>query len=127
VAGEWHELGLRIIVGLMRERGWRVHFLGADVDPHFLQERVQRWRPEVVLLSAMAPERLPDVADAIAAVRTSRPGSGIPVVAGGQLVSTQADAPRALGAVPAVNGGLEAVLQALPVEQTPDPGSLSAG
>jgi hypothetical protein len=66
----------------------------------------------VVLLSAMVPERLPDVADAIAAVQTSRPGSGIPVVAGGQLIAAQADALRALGAVPAVNGGFEA----LPVE-----------
>jgi DNA-binding transcriptional MerR regulator/methylmalonyl-CoA mutase cobalamin-binding subunit len=117
VAGERHDLGLRMVVGLLRSRGRRVHFLGADVDPQFLQERVQHWRPAVVLLSATRTERLPDVADAIQAVRAVSGATDMPVVVGGgQLVHAQAEAIRALGAVPALDGDLEAVLESEPAQ-----------
>jgi methanogenic corrinoid protein MtbC1 len=115
VAGERHDLGLRMVVGLLRVRGWRVHFLGADVDPQFLQERVQQWRPAVVLLSATRTERLSDVAAAVQAVRAVSAATDMPVVVGGgQLVHAQAEAIRALGAVPALDGGLETVLESEP-------------
>ena len=111
VAGERHDLGLRMVVARLRARGWRVHFLGADVDPHFLQERVQQWRPDLVLLSATRAERLSDLADAIHAVRGGGKGADMAVVVGGgQLVRAEADAIRALGAVPALGDGLDDVL-----------------
>jgi MerR family transcriptional regulator, light-induced transcriptional regulator len=115
VAGERHDLGLRMVVGLLRARSRRVHFLGADVDPQFLQERVQQWRPAVVLLSATRTERLPDVASAVQAVRAVSGATDMPVVVGGgQLVHAQAEAIRALGAVPALDDGLETVLESEP-------------
>jgi methanogenic corrinoid protein MtbC1 len=115
VAGERHELGLRMVAGLLRERGYRVHFLGADVDPQFLQERVEQWQPAAVLLSATRTERLPDLANAIQAVRAASTESGMPiVVGGGQLVSAHADTLREWGAVPAVNGELDAILSTIP-------------
>jgi methanogenic corrinoid protein MtbC1 len=115
VAGERHELGLRMIVGLLRERGWRVHFLGADVDSRFLQERVQQWRPTCVLLSATRAERLPDLESAIQAVRAASAASSMPiVVGGGQLAPEHADTLRAWGAIPASGDGLDALLSAIP-------------
>jgi DNA-binding transcriptional MerR regulator len=112
VAGERHDLGLRMVVGQLRARGWRVHFLGADVDSQFLQERVQQWNPALVLLSATRSERFPDLADAIQAVRTVSAASDTPVVVGGgQLVRAQANAIRDLRAVPALDDGLDAVLE----------------
>lgn len=117
VSGERHELGLRMVAGLLRARGWRVHFLGADVDPRFLQETVELRRPSVVLLSATTQSRLPDVAAAIAAVRTAGTVPGAPVVVGGgQAVSAEADVLRAWGAIPAVDDGLDTVLDMLPFE-----------
>jgi methanogenic corrinoid protein MtbC1 len=114
VAGERHDLGLRMVAGLLRERGWRVHFLGADVDPRFLLEAVRLRRPAVVLLSATTEERLPAVAEAIAALRGDGVGGGVPVVVGGgQAVATHAEALRAWGAVPAGDDDLDAVLGAL--------------
>lgn len=112
VAGERHDLGLRMVVGLLRAQGRRVHFLGADVDPRFLRERVQKWEPAMVLISASTPARLTDVADAIDAVRPVGTDEGMPVVVGGgQLAQARADAIRALGAVPALDGGLSTVLE----------------
>lgn len=115
VAGERHELGLRMIAGLLRERGWRVHFLGADVDPRFLLDAVRLRKPAVVLLSATSEERLPDLRVAIDAVRACG-GPAPMVVGGGQAVLAQADTIRAWGAVAAVEDGIEAVLDALPIE-----------
>jgi methanogenic corrinoid protein MtbC1 len=116
VAGERHDLGLRMVAGLLRERGWRVHFLGADVDPRFLLEAVRLRRPAVVLLSATTAARLPDVAAAVAALRADGTTGAVPVVVGGgQAVAAHAAAVRAWGAVPAGDDGLAAVLAALPV------------
>jgi len=116
VAGEHHDLGLRMVAGLLRERGWRVHFLGADVDPRFLLEAVRLRRPAVVLLSATTEARLPTVAEAVAALRADGTGGAVPVVVGGgQAVAAHAEALRAWGAVPASDDGLDAVLAALPV------------
>jgi methanogenic corrinoid protein MtbC1 len=123
VAGERHDLGLRMVAGLLRARGWRVHFLGADVDPRFLLEAIHLRQPAVVLLSATSEARLPDVADAIDAVRTVGPAPGPPVVVGGgQAVTGHADALRAWGAVPALDDGLETVLDVLSVEPAHDQG-----
>jgi methanogenic corrinoid protein MtbC1 len=114
VAGERHELGLRMVAGLLRARGWRVHYLGADVDPTFLLEAVQLRHPEVVLLSATSEARMPDIEAAIDAVRTA--GVAPVVVGGGQAVGAHADTLRDWGAVPAIDDGLDAVLNALPTE-----------
>jgi methanogenic corrinoid protein MtbC1 len=115
VAGEHHDLGLRMVAGLLRARGWRVHFLGADVAPRFLLEAVQLRSPAVVLLSATEEARLSAVADAIAALSAAATTNHLPVVVvGGQAVSDQAARLRAMGAVPAPDDRLEATLDALP-------------
>lgn len=83
VAGERHDLGLRMLCGLLRERGIGVHFLGPDVAPHFLADAVQRRQPTIVLLSATGDEHLPALEEAASAVRTVRAPQ---VIAGGQAV-----------------------------------------
>jgi methanogenic corrinoid protein MtbC1 len=114
VAGEQHELGLRMIVGLLRERGWRVHFLGADVDPRFLTEVIQLRRPAAVLLSATTRARLPDLAAAIEVVRGSGTSDETPVaVGGGQALTDSADWVRGLGAIPVIGNGLDTVLDVI--------------
>ena len=114
VAGERHELGLRMVTGLLREHGWRVHFLGADVDPRFLSEIVQLRRPAAVLLSATTEARLPEVARAIEAVRRSGATGETPViVGGGQALADAADSVREWGAMSVAGEGLDAVLDAI--------------
>jgi methanogenic corrinoid protein MtbC1 len=114
VAGEHHDLGLRMVSGLLRERGWRVYFLGPDVAPGFLSEVVQLRHPNVVLLSATTQARFPDIVAAIEAVRTTSLESGVPVViGGGHAIAHMAGTLRSLGAIPAVDGGIDAVLNAV--------------
>lgn len=73
VAGEGHDLGLRMIVALLRSRGLGVDFLGAHVGRKILLEEVLARRPPIVLLSATLHARLPAARRAVTALRQIAP------------------------------------------------------
>lgn len=73
IAGELHDLGLRMVCGILRERGARVHFLGANVSPAFLSESVRQRQPDVVLLSISLETHISSLRETIATLR-SNPG-----------------------------------------------------
>lgn len=98
VAGERHELGLRMVSGLLRARGVSVHFLGADVDPVFLVDAVERRRPRAVLLSATSDEQLPAIQAAANALRKLQPMPQL--LAGGQAIERQPDIVTGWGITP---------------------------
>jgi DNA-binding transcriptional MerR regulator len=54
-AGEEHDLALAAFGLLLRERGWRVAFLGADTPAETLREAVGRLGPEIVVLAVTDP------------------------------------------------------------------------
>lgn len=87
VAGEEHELGLRMLSGLLRARRINVHYLGAAVDSAFLVEAVKLRRPQAVLLSVTLDEHLPAVRDAIAAL--SQEDNQTRIIVGGQAATSQ--------------------------------------
>ncbi len=63
--GEQHELGLLCFGLLLRHRGWRVTYFGAETPPSDLATAVTELSPQLVVLGAMAPQRFLDVADDI--------------------------------------------------------------
>ncbi len=87
VAGEHHELGLRMVSGQLRTRGVAVHFLGADVATEFLIDAVQRRRPQAVLLSATNDAQLSAIEEAAYALRKIQPI--VLILAGGQAIDRQ--------------------------------------
>lgn len=107
VAGEHHDLGLRMVVALLRAEGRRVRFLGADVSTAFIVEETVAWEPAAVLLSATLDARLPTVFAAVDAVRAA---SGPPpeVIVGGQAGRDRAAEFRARGIAVADDADLEA-------------------
>lgn len=110
VEGERHELGLRMICGLLRRQGYRVHFLGADVAPRFLVDAVRLRQPDAVLLSASIEAHLFAIRDALDALTATRGHDTLPVLAGGAAVRRHADQVRSWGAVPILAGSLGAEL-----------------
>ena len=54
-AGELHVVALRMIGNLLRDSGYEVIMLGADVPPEALASAAGRHRPEVICLSATMP------------------------------------------------------------------------
>ena len=69
IAEELHDLGLRMVCGVLRERGARVHYLGANVDPSSIEESVRLRRAEIVLLSISLEAHMPALRETIRVVR----------------------------------------------------------
>lgn len=61
--GELHDLGL-IVFGLaLRNRGWRITFLGADTPISTVSDTARRIEPDLVVLATLLPSRLGGVLD----------------------------------------------------------------
>jgi|GEM_PF-1651577 len=85
IPGEQHDLGLRMVCGLLRQHGMQVHYLGANVPSTFLAETVHIRKPEMVLLSVTLATRLPVLQQTIETVAAiAREGYPRLIIAGGQ-------------------------------------------
>ncbi|GHB37115.1 cobalamin-binding protein [Streptomyces xanthochromogenes] len=79
VDGEWHALPARLLAEVLRLRGWRVDYLGAQVPVPHLIAHLHRTGPELVALSSSIATRLPTAHATITACQAV----GVPVVVGG--------------------------------------------
>ncbi|MER3437643.1 MAG: hypothetical protein C4346_08675 [Chloroflexota bacterium] len=114
VLGERHELGLRMICGLLRAEGFRVYYLGADVAAPFLLDAVRMHQPKVILLSAKIPAHLAAIHDAITTIVNGlAPLPAPPIVVGGQVAVDHPEMLRAWGAVPVTHDHPEVALQTI--------------
>ena len=66
--GERHELGLLSFGLALRERGWRIIYLGADTPVAEVGSAVDLLSPAIVVLAAVVPERFADRATEISAL-----------------------------------------------------------
>jgi DNA-binding transcriptional MerR regulator len=57
-SGERHVFGLVAFGIALHEQGWRVTYLGADTPPAMVGHTADQIAPELIVLSALAPERL---------------------------------------------------------------------
>lgn len=74
--GERHDLGL-IAFGLaLRARGWRIDYLGPDTPVESLEEAARRIDPSMIILSAVRPEPLEQLADLATRYRVAIAGAG---------------------------------------------------
>jgi MerR family transcriptional regulator, light-induced transcriptional regulator len=86
VAGEHHMLGLICLDQVLREEGWTVANLGADVPGADLAGFVSRNEAALVALTASHADRLPALAEAVASSRTAhRAAERLPIMLGGRL------------------------------------------
>lgn len=117
VVDELHDLGLRMLCGVLRQRGVRLHYLGANVSAPYLVEAIHQRRPHIVLLSVSLAEHLPALRESLAAVQAAGLGSHRPlVVAGGRGIGHNASDLEALGAYvtfePTLEGAADSILAA---------------
>jgi DNA-binding transcriptional MerR regulator/methylmalonyl-CoA mutase cobalamin-binding subunit len=54
--GEDHDLGLVVFGVVLRNRGWRVTYLGPDTPIETIRETVAELRPEAIVIAALDPE-----------------------------------------------------------------------
>ena len=56
--GEQHDLGLVVLALILRDRGWRVTFLGADTPVETITDTKRRVAPDVIVLAMLKAPRL---------------------------------------------------------------------
>lgn len=93
--GERHDLGLVIFGLALRERGWRITFLGADTPPDTIDETVRRLEPRALVLAVTDAARLAGVAETAARLD----GAGTAIWVGGAGAG-EVDGAAALGGSP---------------------------
>ncbi|HSJ93029.1 MAG TPA: B12-binding domain-containing protein [Gaiellaceae bacterium] len=59
--GELHDLGLVVFGLALRDRGWRITFLGADTPVETVLDTANRIAPQAVILATLEPSRLGSV------------------------------------------------------------------
>lgn len=89
--GELHVVALRMIGNLLREAGYDVVMLGANVPARDLATSAGRYEPDVVCLSSTMPGGMDRIWVSIDEVQQSRPEAGF--VVGGQGVSKMRSEP----------------------------------
>ena len=78
--GELHELGLLCFGLALRERGWRITYLGAETPLGDIAAALEELSPAIVVLAAVTPQRFLDSVDELQAlaaqVRLGLAGAG---------------------------------------------------
>ncbi|MFW6075035.1 MAG: cobalamin-dependent protein [Chloroflexota bacterium] len=114
VPGEYHELGLRMVAGVLQSRGYVVHYLGPNVDAEFLIERINHRKPSAVLLTATRDEHVPAIISTVTEVREAIPPHLTPpIVVGGQVVRANEDRLRDLSVATAPNTSIQETIDAI--------------
>jgi methanogenic corrinoid protein MtbC1/DNA-binding transcriptional MerR regulator len=80
--GEHHDLGLVAFGLVLRQRGWRVTYLGTDTPIETLAEAAAGLKPDAVVLAAVTPQPFADAAGEITGL-----GRRVPVLVGGAGVT----------------------------------------
>ncbi|MDL2718279.1 MAG: cobalamin B12-binding domain-containing protein [Acidobacteriota bacterium] len=81
LAGEFHDLGARIVAEIGRQEGWQVEFLGANLPREAAIQFLSLRRPEAVGLSVSLAAHVTGCASMVDEIRRVAPGSR--VLAGG--------------------------------------------
>ncbi|MFI9012310.1 B12-binding domain-containing protein [Actinosynnema sp. NPDC053489] len=94
VDGEWHSLPARLLAEVLKLRGFRVDYLGAQVPAPHLITHLHRTGPDAVALSGSLATRLPTAHATITACQAT----GVPVLVGGAAFGPDGRYARLLGA-----------------------------
>ncbi|MCX5134415.1 cobalamin B12-binding domain-containing protein [Streptomyces sp. NBC_00340] len=94
VDGEWHGLPARLLTEVLKLRGWKVDYLGAQVPTGHLISHIHQTGPDLVALSSSIATRLPTAHATITAVQAT----GTPVLVGGAAFGSRGRYAALLGA-----------------------------
>lgn len=85
--GEQHQIGILILVVMLRWRGWNVKYLGPDLQLERLEEALAPLRPRLLLFSATRPETAQNLTEISTLLKNFPPPAPL-VVLGGQAFQT---------------------------------------
>lgn len=89
LAGEFHDVGIRLLSDVARESGWDAESLGANVPRESLVRFVAQRRPSALALSVSLAGHVPEAARTIAEARAAAPG--MTILVGGRAFCEDAE------------------------------------
>ncbi len=98
VAGELHEIGLRMVSDIMEMEGWDTYYLGANTPRRSVIETIREKRPRVLAVSVTMSFHVGEVAELISEVRGSGFGEEVLVIVGGYPFNVDEELWRKVGA-----------------------------
>ena len=98
VAGETHDLGLRMVSHLLETEGHVVHFLGANVPAGSIIDGIRMRHVTAVLLSTTIEANIPALIATLEAINTMPADERPRVIVGGQILEGCEDEIRNFGA-----------------------------
>lgn len=84
VAGEMHEIGIRIIADLFQMEGWDSYYLGANTPTESILETISDLKPDLVAISASIHYNLPAVISLIEKIRKHIKRDQLKIMVGGR-------------------------------------------
>jgi MerR family transcriptional regulator, light-induced transcriptional regulator len=98
VAGETHDLGLRMVSHLLETEGHVVHFLGANVPAGSIIDGIRMRHVTAVLLSTTIEDNIPALIATLEAIKSMPADERPRVIVGGQILEGREDEIRGFGA-----------------------------
>jgi methanogenic corrinoid protein MtbC1 len=109
VAGDLHEIGVRMVADFFEMEGWDTFYLGANAPTACVLETLAERRADVLAISATITPHVRAVAGLIAAVRSSPAGRDIKIMVGGYPFNIAPDLWRRVGADAGARDALESI------------------
>lgn len=98
VAGEQHEVGIRMIADVFELRGWRTHYVGVNLPSAALAQTVVEREADVLCLSATLSYHITAIEELIQTLRKSSAGARVKVLVGGYAFNLDPRLWRKVGA-----------------------------
>ncbi len=83
IAGELHEIGVRMVADLFEMSGWNSYYMGANTPTSSIIETLKERNADILAISATITTNIPSVRDLIEAVRKDSELNGLKIIVGG--------------------------------------------
>lgn len=98
VAGNLHEIGIRMVADLFEMSGWDTHYLGANMPVADLVASLRDLQPDAVAISVMLTSQISAAGETIDVIRADEALRDVLVVVGGRALRLEPDLAERLGA-----------------------------
>jgi len=98
VAGNLHEIGIRMVADLFEMFGWDTHYLGANTPIRDLVTSLRELQPDAVAISVMLTSQISAAGETITAIRADEGLRDVLVIVGGRALRLEPDLADRLGA-----------------------------
>jgi methanogenic corrinoid protein MtbC1 len=83
VAGELHELGIRMVTDYFEMDGWDTYYLGSNIPDHQVQESLKEYKADIFALSVTLPTHVSKAVNLIKKLRDNRDLIQLKIMVGG--------------------------------------------